>query len=181
MRSAIALITRHDVEDRNLGGKLIIKKAQGSSYDPPPPAEGRLRGLSQRRRGDVPQDITPPGRNSQGRWWYTWKYLDQIREFIKVPMLAKGIITPEDAELCIQHGLDGVYVSNHGGRALCYEPSTIEVLPDIVAAVRGRVPVLFDSGVDTAPMHSRRSLWARRRWAWAAHRSGRWGPMAPQA
>ena len=99
------------------------------------------------RGGEVQQDITPAGRNSQGCWWYTWKYLDQIREFIKVPMLAKGIITPEDAELCIQHGLDGVYVSNHGGRALCYEPSTIEVLPDILAAVRGRVPVLFDSGV----------------------------------
>jgi len=56
-------------------------------------------------------------------------------------------MTPEDAELCIEHGFDGIYVSNHGGRSLCYLPSTLEVLPEILAAVRKRVPVLFDSGV----------------------------------
>ena len=93
------------------------------------------------------KDTTPMSRDSQARWWYTWKYVDQIREFIKVPMVAKGIITPEDAELCIQHGLDGILVSNHGGRSLCYEPSSIEALPEILAAVHGRIPVLFDSGV----------------------------------
>jgi isopentenyl diphosphate isomerase/L-lactate dehydrogenase-like FMN-dependent dehydrogenase len=64
-----------------------------------------------------------------------------------VPILAKGILTAEDALLCLDHGLDGVYVSNHGGRALDYSPSSLEVLPEIVDAVRGRVPVLFDSGI----------------------------------
>jgi len=108
-------------EDRNLGGKPIIKKL-GMKYTAVPHVDrGPCASCHNDGRGNA-TDATPTGRNSKGRWWYTWKYLDQIREFIKVPMLAKGIITPEDAELCIQHGLDGVYVSNHGGRALCYEP-----------------------------------------------------------
>jgi isopentenyl diphosphate isomerase/L-lactate dehydrogenase-like FMN-dependent dehydrogenase len=79
--------------------------------------------------------------------WYSWKLFDQIRPFVKTPLLAKGILTAEDARLCIEHGLDGVYVSNHGGRSLDYAPSTLEVLPEIVREVRGRVPVLLDSGV----------------------------------
>jgi isopentenyl diphosphate isomerase/L-lactate dehydrogenase-like FMN-dependent dehydrogenase len=66
---------------------------------------------------------------------------------VKVPLLAKGILTAEDARLCLEHGLDGIYVSNHGGRSLDYSPSTLEVLPEIVAAVAGKAPVLFDSGV----------------------------------
>jgi 4-hydroxymandelate oxidase len=82
-----------------------------------------------------------------GRMWYEWKLFDQIRPIIKGPMLAKGILTPEDARICIDHGCDGVYVSNHGGRSLDYAPSTLEVLPAIVDAVGGRVPVIFDSGV----------------------------------
>ena len=83
----------------------------------------------------------------EGRMWYEWKLFDQIRSTIKGPMLAKGILTPEDARICIEHGCDGVYVSNHGGRSLDYAPSTLEVLPGIVDAVGGRVPVIFDSGV----------------------------------
>ena len=83
----------------------------------------------------------------EGRMWYEWKLFDQIRSTIKGPMLAKGILTPEDARICIEHGCDGVYVSNHGGRSLDYAPSTLEVLPAIVDAVGGRVPVVFDSGI----------------------------------
>src|SRR6202008_4836684 len=69
------------------------------------------------------------------------------RPFVKVPLLAKGILTAEDARLCLERGLDAVYVSNHGGRSLEYGPSTLEVLPEIVDAVQGKVPVLFDSGI----------------------------------
>jgi len=101
------------------------------------------------RRGGA--RLARPGRNpygvAEGRMWYEWKLFDQIRPFIKGPMLAKGILTPEDARICIEHGCDGVYVSNHGGRSLDYAPSTLEVLPAIVDAVGGRVPVIFDSGV----------------------------------
>jgi isopentenyl diphosphate isomerase/L-lactate dehydrogenase-like FMN-dependent dehydrogenase len=73
--------------------------------------------------------------------------LDEIRRMVKVPLLAKGILTAEDARLCREHGLDGVHVSNHGGRSLDYSPSTLEVLPEIVDAVGSKVPILFDSGV----------------------------------
>ena len=57
------------------------------------------------------------------------------------------ILEPEDAKLAIEHGVDAIIVSNHGGRSMDYGPSTLEVLPEIVAAVNGRIPVLFDSGV----------------------------------
>ncbi len=87
-----------------------------------------------------------PYRVPEGRLWYEWRYLDQIRPFITGPMLVKGILTAEDALLCLEHGAQGIIVSNHGGRSLDYGPSTLEVLPEIVDAVRGRVPVLVDSG-----------------------------------
>ncbi|MBL8212624.1 MAG: alpha-hydroxy-acid oxidizing protein [Bryobacterales bacterium] len=80
------------------------------------------------------------------RLWYNWAFFDQIRPLIKVPMLAKGILTPEDAKLALDHGVEGIIVSNHGGRAMDYSPSTLEVLPEIVDAVNGRVPVLIDGG-----------------------------------
>ena len=88
-----------------------------------------------------------PYRLPEYRLFYTWKLLEQIRRMVKVPMLAKGILTAEDAKQCLECGLDGVYVSNHGGRSLDYSPATLEVLPEIVDAVGGKVPVLFDSGV----------------------------------
>jgi isopentenyl diphosphate isomerase/L-lactate dehydrogenase-like FMN-dependent dehydrogenase len=88
-----------------------------------------------------------PYRLPEYRLFYTWKLLEQIRRVVKVPMLAKGILTAEDAKQCLECGLDGVYVSNHGGRSLDYSPATLEVLPEIVDAVGGKVPVIFDSGV----------------------------------
>jgi 4-hydroxymandelate oxidase len=107
---------------------------------------GGLRGGAGRGGGRAP--VTGNAyRVSDTRLWYEWNFFDQIRPFVNVPMIAKGIITPEDAKLCLEHGVDGVYVSNHGGRSLDYGPSTLEVLPEIVDAVGGKVPVLFDSGV----------------------------------
>ena len=66
---------------------------------------------------------------------------------VKGPLLLKGILDPADAKLAIQHGADAIIVSNHGGRSMDYGPSTLEVLPEIVAAVNGRIPVVFDSGI----------------------------------
>jgi 4-hydroxymandelate oxidase len=83
---------------------------------------------------------------SEERLWYEWKLFDELRRFVHVPMLAKGIVTAEDARRCLEHGLDGIYVSNHGGRSLDYEAATLEILPEIIDAVKGRVPVLIDSG-----------------------------------
>ena len=100
-----------------------------------------------RRSANPRGAISNPYRVDEYRLWYEWKFFDQIRPLVKVPMIAKGILTPEDALLCLEHGVDAIYVSNHGGRSLDYGPSSLEVLPEIVDAVRGRVPVLFDSGV----------------------------------
>ena len=81
------------------------------------------------------------------RLWYTWQYIDEVRKMVKGPMLIKGILDPEDAKLAIAHGADAIIVSNHGGRSMDYGPSSLEALPDIVAAVNGKIPVLFDSGI----------------------------------
>src|SRR4029453_3342028 len=81
------------------------------------------------------------------RMWYSWKYLDEIRPFVKGPMLVKGIIHQEDAKVCGERGYDGIIVSNHGVRAMDYVPSTLEVLPEIVDAVGGKVTVLVESGL----------------------------------
>jgi 4-hydroxymandelate oxidase len=85
-------------------------------------------------------------RVSNRRLWYTWDYIDEVRKFIKVPVILKGIVTAEDAEICVKEGIDGIIVSNHGGRSMDYGPSTLEVLPEIVAVVNKRFPVLIDSG-----------------------------------
>jgi 4-hydroxymandelate oxidase len=82
-----------------------------------------------------------------GRLWYTWQYIDDVRKMVKGPLVMKGLLEPEDAKLAIEHGVDAIIVSNHGGRSMDYGPSSLEALPDIVAAVNGRIPILFDSGV----------------------------------
>ncbi len=61
-------------------------------------------------------------------------------------IMLKGILTPEDAELAVQNGIDGILVSNHGGRGEDNGRSTIDALPEIIAAVNGRIPVMVDSG-----------------------------------
>jgi len=86
-------------------------------------------------------------RVSGRRLWYSWQYIDALRKMVKGKLLIKGILDPEDARLAIEHGADGITVSNHGGRSMDYGPSSLEVLPEIVAAVNGRIPVLFDSGI----------------------------------
>jgi len=86
-------------------------------------------------------------RVSGRRLWYSWQYIDALRKMVKGKLLIKGILDPEDAKLAIEHGADGITVSNHGGRSMDYGPSSLEVLPEIVAAVNGRIPVLFDSGI----------------------------------
>lgn len=88
-----------------------------------------------------------PYRVPEMRIWYRWEIFDAIRKATKAPLIVKGVLTGEDARISIDHGADGIYVSNHGGRGLDYSPSTLEVLPEIVDAVAGRVPVVFDSGV----------------------------------
>jgi lactate 2-monooxygenase len=78
---------------------------------------------------------------------FGWKDVDRIRGITKLPFLLKGIMHPADAELAIQHGADGIIVSNHGGRQVDGAVGAADALPVIADAVRGRVPVLMDSGI----------------------------------
>jgi lactate 2-monooxygenase len=76
-----------------------------------------------------------------------WDDLAFLRERTKLPILLKGILSPTDAAAAIEHGMDGIVVSNHGGRQVDGAVSTIDALPAVVEAVQGRVPVLLDSGI----------------------------------
>lgn len=77
----------------------------------------------------------------------TWDDLRFLRERTKLPILLKGILHPDDARRALERGLDGIVVSNHGGRQIDGEIAALDALPGVVAAVAGRIPVLLDSGV----------------------------------
>jgi L-lactate dehydrogenase (cytochrome) len=77
----------------------------------------------------------------------SWKEADWVRSLWKGPLVLKGIVSPDDARLAVEHGYDGVVVSNHGGRQLDGAPSSIAALPAVAEAVGGRATVLFDGGI----------------------------------
>lgn len=77
----------------------------------------------------------------------TWADLAFLREQTSLPIVLKGILHPEDAKMALDHGVDGIIVSNHGGRQVDGAISTIEALPDIVEVADGKIPVLLDSGI----------------------------------
>jgi isopentenyl diphosphate isomerase/L-lactate dehydrogenase-like FMN-dependent dehydrogenase len=77
----------------------------------------------------------------------TWRDLERIRGLSDLPLLVKGVMTEEDARLACDAGVDGIVVSNHGGRQLDGVAATIEVLPEVVEAVEDRVEVLVDGGI----------------------------------
>ena len=152
--------TQHD---RNLGSR----RAGGNNAVVAPPAGGAPRRGAQRYRV------------GGGRLWYNWEYVDQIKNLMKVPVLVKGIVTHEDARICVERGYDGLIVSNHGGRSMDYGPATLEVLPEIVAAVNGKIPVIVDSGfrrgsdVLKALALGAKTVWLGRASRWAL---GAFGP-----
>ena len=74
-------------------------------------------------------------------------FIDRVRGIVKGRLILKGIVTGEDAALAVAHGADAIVVSNHGGRNEETLRATVDCLPEIVAAVRGRVPVLIDGGI----------------------------------
>src|SRR5204863_4036003 len=76
----------------------------------------------------------------------TWDFLKRLRDTTKMKIVLKGILAHEDAVLAVQNGIDGIIVSNHGARSEDSGRSTIDALPEIVQAVKGRIPVLVDSG-----------------------------------
>ncbi|MEU7616457.1 alpha-hydroxy acid oxidase [Micromonospora rifamycinica] len=76
-----------------------------------------------------------------------WELIEVLRGLTSVPILLKGVLHPADARLAVEHGVDGLVVSNHGGRQLDGALATLDALPGVVAAVDGRVPVLVDGGL----------------------------------
>jgi isopentenyl diphosphate isomerase/L-lactate dehydrogenase-like FMN-dependent dehydrogenase len=77
----------------------------------------------------------------------TWRDIEWIAATTKLPILLKGVLTREDAELAVEHGAAGIIVSNHGGRQLDGAPATLDVLAEVAEAAAGRVEVLFDGGI----------------------------------
>jgi len=77
----------------------------------------------------------------------TWATVDQLRKLTRMKLMLKGLDSAEDAQLAVDHGVDGIIVSNHGGRAAETLRATIDCLPEVVSAVRGRVPVFLDGGI----------------------------------
>lgn len=77
----------------------------------------------------------------------TWDDLKFLRQYTKLPIVLKGILHPDDASKAVDHGMDGIVVSNHGGRQVDGSISTLEALPSVVQATAGKIPVLLDSGV----------------------------------
>jgi glycolate oxidase len=100
---------------------------------------------SRRERDQAKRNIrrlAVPGREFQPQ--LTWKDVDRLKSKLKVPLILKGIATAEDAAMAVDHGVDMVYVSNHGGRQLDHCMGSMAVLPEVVKAVNGRATVIVD-------------------------------------
>jgi 4-hydroxymandelate oxidase len=78
---------------------------------------------------------------------FTWNFVKRLKDATQMKLVLKGIVTREDAQIALEHGVDGIVVSNHGGRAEDTLRPTIESLAEVAAAVNGRIPVLVDGGV----------------------------------
>jgi len=93
----------------------------------------------------------PPSRRTEtGRIFQamlTWEMAGAIKKMAGMPLIVKGIATAEDAKLAVEHGVDVIYVSNHGGRQLDHGRGTIDTLPEIVEAADGKADVVLDGGI----------------------------------
>ncbi len=94
--------------------------------------------------------VIPPvpmvGERTLNTAFMNWDFVDRLRDATSMKLVLKGIVAAEDASLALEHGVDGVIVSNHGGRSEDSGRSTIESLPEVVDAIGGRIPVIVDSG-----------------------------------
>jgi 4-hydroxymandelate oxidase len=99
------------------------------------------------RRNELDMPIEGPGQELDFDPSITWDDLAWIRESAPLPLLIKGILTAEDARLAVDRGVDGIVVSNHGGRQLDGAPAALDALVEVVEAVERRVEVLMDGGI----------------------------------
>jgi 4-hydroxymandelate oxidase len=77
----------------------------------------------------------------------TWRDIGWLSSIVRIPVLLKGVLNPDDAERAVQEGVAGIIVSNHGGRNLDTVPATVDALPQVADRVAGRIPVLVDGGI----------------------------------
>jgi isopentenyl diphosphate isomerase/L-lactate dehydrogenase-like FMN-dependent dehydrogenase len=104
---------------------------------------------SRRERDLAKRHVTAGRRRVTGREFQAaldWRTVKQIKERFDIPLILKGVATAEDAAIALDHGVDWIYVSNHGGRQLDHGRASMEVLPEIVAAVAGRAKIMVDGG-----------------------------------
>jgi glycolate oxidase len=106
-----------------------------------------------RRERPLLSRYTPPTRRvgaAPDRRWQarlTWKSMDRIKALTDLPFMLKGVQTAEDAEIAVQHGVDYIWVSNHGGRQIDHGLGSLDTLPEIVQAVGGKARIILDGGV----------------------------------
>jgi isopentenyl diphosphate isomerase/L-lactate dehydrogenase-like FMN-dependent dehydrogenase len=104
---------------------------------------------SRRERDIAKRHITGGRRRASGREFQAaldWKTVERIKSKYDIPLAIKGIATAEDAKLCLDHGVDFVYVSNHGGRQLDHGRGSADVLPEVAEAIAGRAKIIIDGG-----------------------------------
>lgn len=105
---------------------------------------------SRRERPMLSRWATPTQRAAVDRRYLaalTWETMDMIKELAGLPFMLKGVQTAEDAALAVEHGVDAIWVSNHGGRQLDHALGTIDTLPEVVQAVGGRAQIVLDGGI----------------------------------
>jgi len=105
---------------------------------------------SRRERDLAKRHVVRGRRRASGREFQAaldWRTVERIRQKFDVPLTIKGIATAEDARIALDHGVSGIYVSNHGGRQLDHGRGSMEVLPEIVDAVAGKATIMVDGGM----------------------------------
>jgi lactate 2-monooxygenase len=125
---------------------------------PTPAAVATLLSMSRNHPGDTRHNLTAPEPRAAvetfldvfSRPSLTWDELPRLRSLTSLPIVLKGILHPDDARRAVDVGVDGVYVSNHGGRQVDRSVAALDALPGVVEAVRGtgsQAPIIFDSGI----------------------------------
>ncbi len=142
-------------EERAAAGPRATGPAEEPSPRPTPAAVRALLSMARHYPGSLRENLRSPVPRAAvetfldvcSRSSLTWGDLDDLRARTRLPILLKGLQDPRDAALALEHGVDGIIVSNHGGRQVDNAIASLDALPGIVSEVDGRVPVLFDSGV----------------------------------
>lgn len=115
------------------------------------PPDLELQNFSGQLQGALPSVLSGSGLHAYTQQMFkanlSWEDVAWLQSITDLPIWLKGVAHPADARLAVAHGVAGMIVSNHGGRQLDTAPATIDVLPDIVAAVGGQLPILIDGGI----------------------------------